>query len=80
MTPGSDKHRMTLATILKYFGMTMVAVYLAVGIAILFRVANFFNVPSQYSAPIGLCLIGYGVFRGYRLYQKYTKHHHESDN
>ena len=73
MNPGSEKYRKSLANIMKYTGMMMALTYVTAGITVLLPAHTFFILPRQYAAPLGLCLILYGVFRGYRLYKKYLQ-------
>ena len=71
MNPGSGKSRLTpFESIMKYFGVAMALIYVGVGFLLL-KANDSFNIPNQYAIPLGIVLIGYGVFRGYRLYQKY---------
>lgn len=63
----------TFDIVMKYLGILMATIYVTAGITILFRPHELFNIPKPYIAPLGLGLTGYGLFRGYRLYQKYFK-------
>jgi hypothetical protein len=56
---------------MKYFEGFMALVYLTIGIAILWKSDELFNMPSSYSLPLGIVMTAYGVYRGYRVYQKY---------
>lgn len=58
---------------MKYLGAVMVVLYVATGTAILMDKGNYFNVPDQYALPLGLAMIFYGIFRGYRNYRKYFR-------
>jgi hypothetical protein len=58
-------------TIMKYMGIIMAVLYVAVGIALLWRANELFNMPSKYALPLGGLLVLYGVFRGYRVIQKH---------
>ena len=72
MNPEPENYRMKLfERIMKYAGIMMALIYVAAGITVLLRSHSLFILPNQYAVPLGLCLIGYGAFRGYRLYQKY---------
>jgi hypothetical protein len=62
-----------LEAILKYLGLGMALIYIVAGVTILFRPQKLFNIPEAYVVPIGIALLGYGLFRSYRLYQKYHK-------
>lgn len=68
----SESYRMTtLAAVMKYFGIVMALLYVAAGITLLLQSHRLFEIPVQYAMPLGIGLIGYGAFRGYRLYHKY---------
>ncbi len=58
--------------ILKYFGILMMLVYEVVGVTLLIQPGRF-SIPKEYTFPLGIALMGYGVLRGYRVYQKYLK-------
>lgn len=58
--------------ILKYFGILMMLVYEIVGITLLIQPGRF-SIPKEYTFPLGIALMGYGVLRGYRVYQKYYR-------
>jgi len=57
--------------VMKYFGIIMALVYVIVGVLVIMHSSTLFNIPSPYSLPIGLMLVAYGAFRGYRVYTKY---------
>ncbi|MBS1559382.1 MAG: hypothetical protein JST69_11725 [Bacteroidetes bacterium] len=54
----------------KYFAVFMCLIYILVGAGLIWG-NGMFEVTSVYSVPIGLTLIIYGLFRAYRIYQKY---------
>jgi len=54
----------------KYFSALMSVIYVLVGAGLAWG-TGFFRVPSAYALPMGIFLILYGLFRGYRVYQKY---------
>lgn len=58
--------------ILKYFGILMMLVYELVGITLLIQPGRF-SIPKEYTFPLGIALMGYGILRAYRVYQKYYK-------
>ncbi len=60
-----------LQNLMRYLGFLMSLVYVFVGSAVVWRSEELFNIPGKYALPLGGLLIGYGVFRAYRLYQKY---------
>lgn len=55
-----------LAGFMHYFSLVMILVYLATGFAVLMAPAVFAEVPKIHKLPLGLLLIGYGVFRLYK--------------
>ena len=58
--------------IMKYLGLLMAVVYIAVGGLIIFvGPTTQFNIPDQYILPLGLALLAYGLIRGYRVYTKH---------
>jgi hypothetical protein len=64
---------------MKYAGIVMAIVYTMLGIFVLLR-GQSLNIPTSYAIAFGAFLIVYGVFRGYRVYDKYFKtESHESD-
>jgi hypothetical protein len=65
--------RVTFAIVMKYVGIGMALIYVVVGILVLSGSETFFQIPKPYITPIGLALVGYGLFRGYRLYTKYNR-------
>lgn len=56
---------------MKYFEVFMCVIYATLGIAVLLMSQELFTIPAVYSIPLGSTLIAYGIFRGYRVYQKY---------
>ena len=63
----------TFGAIMKGAEMIMSVVYVAVGVLVVWRAVDLFHIPNQYSMPLGSMLIAYGLFRTYRVYQKYFK-------
>jgi len=63
----------TFSEVMKYVSIAMALIYVVVGILVLSGSEKFFQIPKPYSLPIGLTLLGYGLFRGYRLYTKYNR-------
>jgi hypothetical protein len=59
--------------VIKYLAGAMAVLYIVIGTAILLRSPVFFNLPGRYSWMLGLLLIAYGIFRGYKVYQRYFK-------
>ncbi|HLZ16060.1 MAG TPA: hypothetical protein VKQ08_03435 [Cyclobacteriaceae bacterium] len=58
-------------SVIKYFAAFMCLAYVLLGAAMIWGSKEVFNVPNKYSLPMGSILMAYGVFRGYRIYQKY---------
>lgn len=66
-----------LAAALKYFGISMSIIYVTTGVAVIVTSRDLSAIPKPYVVPLGIGLLAYGIFRGYRLYQKYFKHNDE---
>lgn len=62
-----------METAMKYMGILMAVLYLVLGVIVLEGTNRLFNLPRNYALIFGIMLIGYGVFRGYRIYQKYFR-------
>lgn len=72
MKTESEKHRVTVFnSVMKYMSVAMAALYVATGVAILWDASWLFNTPRHYGLPLGSIMIVYGVFRGYRTFQKH---------
>lgn len=57
--------------VIRSFGLIVPLLYIGVGILILWNSAELFpKLPAKYSLPAGGLMIAYGIFRGYRVYQK----------
>lgn len=76
MRTDSDQYKMTpYEAVMKYVGMAVAIVYIVMGIAIAIRSQDhIFNLSPAYSLTLGILLILYGIFRGYRVY---TRHFHK---
>jgi hypothetical protein len=59
----------------KYFALFMSLIYLMLGAALLANSPFFATVPRKYTLIFGGLMIVYGLFRGYRTYQKYFTGH-----
>jgi hypothetical protein len=58
-----------LNNVLFIFKMVMSCFYVAIGLTFLFRSGGIAEViPAQYTPILGVLLIVYGLFRGYRAY------------
>jgi hypothetical protein len=68
-----DKHMTTFEVVMKYLGLLMAFIYLTVGVTVMLGSRELLNMPEPYIVLLGLGLISYGVFRGYRLYVKYFR-------
>jgi hypothetical protein len=53
------------------FGIVMVVLYIGLGTTIIFYPPGFLNLPGSYSTALGIMLIVYGIFRAYKIYQRY---------
>lgn len=62
-----------METVMKYLGILMAVVYLALGLMVLEGTNRLFNLPRTYALIFGIMLVGYGLFRSYRIYQKYFR-------
>lgn len=60
---------------MKYFAMFMAFIYVALGIFIL--VQQTYNL--AYKTPLGILLIGYGIFRVFNTYKKYSRGREKDD-
>jgi hypothetical protein len=71
---GPDRRVSTpLGTFIKYMSILMVILYVALGLLVLAGGGSLINVPDHYVLPIGTALLGYGIFRSYRIYVLYFK-------
>jgi hypothetical protein len=59
----------------KYFALFMSLIYLMLGAVMLADSPFFHNVSRKYTIVLGILMIVYGLFRGYRTYQKYFAGH-----
>ena len=73
MKSDSNQYMTTFEIVMKYLGILMSWIYVTAGITVLIRSRELFNIPQPYIVPLGFGLMSYGLFRGYRLYQKYFK-------
>jgi hypothetical protein len=62
-----------METAMKYMGIAMSAIYVILGAVVLDGNNRLFNLPRAYALILGSILILYGLFRGYRIYQKYYR-------
>jgi len=58
---------------MKYLGVLMALVYVAIGFAVIFTPNHLFNMQTKYALPLAGVFIAYGIFRGYNTYQKYRE-------
>ena len=73
MKTDSNPYMTTFEIVMKYLGILMALIYVTTGITVVYRSRELFNIPQPYVVPLGIGLISYGLFRGYRLYNKYFK-------
>ncbi len=59
--------------VMKYMETIMAIIYIIVGALIIWRSVELFNISNTYSLPLGSMLTVYGLFRAYRIYNKYYK-------
>jgi len=60
-----------MESVTKYFALFMSLIYLMLGAVMLAGSPFFSNIPRKYTLAMGVLMIIYGLFRGYRTYQKY---------
>lgn len=73
MKGSTDQNMTPFEVVMKYLGILMAFIYVTAGVTVMLRSRELFNIPQPYIVPIGIGLMSYGIFRGYRLYQKYFK-------
>jgi hypothetical protein len=67
-----ERQKLAIADLVsKCFGILMVVLYFIIGTTIIFRAPEMRNIPQHYAIIFGILLILYGIFRAYKLYQKY---------
>ena len=72
MKQTSDEFKITPGgAVVKYLGLFMAVVYTTVGGLVLMGPSTQFNIAEKYTLPLGISLLAYGLFRGYRVYTKY---------
>ena len=69
----NQQYTRTFEMVMKYGGILMALTYVGVGIIMLLRSRELFNTSKPYIVPLGIALMAYGLYRGYRLYLKYFK-------
>lgn len=73
MKHDTDQYMTMFDVVMKYVGILMASIYVAAGIMVLLKSGELFNVPRPYITTLGIALTVYGIFRGFRLYQKYFR-------
>ncbi|HEX6226633.1 MAG TPA: hypothetical protein VFZ52_19565 [Chryseolinea sp.] len=73
MKGGANQYMTTFEVVMKYLGILMAVIYVVGGVTVLVRSQTLTSIPEAYSTPLGAALMAYGLFRGYRLYQRYFK-------
>ena len=73
MKHDADQYVSMFDVVMKYVGILMASIYVLAGVAVISRSRELFHLPQQYVVPLGLALIVYGIFRGFRIYQKYFR-------
>jgi hypothetical protein len=68
----NGERKLTVAELVtKGFRIVMVVLYVIVGTTIIFKAQNIGNIPSSYALILGVFLIVYGLFRGYKVFRDY---------
>lgn len=73
MTKSERRVTTPLGAFMKYLSVLMVLLYVGLGLLILTDGNNIIDVPDAYAMPLGLALLGYGLFRSYRVYVHYFR-------
>ncbi len=60
-----------MEAVTKYFALFMSLIYLMLGAVMIGGSPFFSNIPRKYTLIMGVIMVVYGLFRGYRTYQKY---------
>lgn len=69
----NNRNTAALQTVMKFVGMLMALVYVALGTFMIISGTSSFNIPTRYAVPFGVLLVAYGTFRGYRIIHQYFK-------
>jgi len=64
-----------MESVIKYFALFMSLIYLMLGAVMIGGSPIFNGIPRKYTLIMGGAMIVYGLFRGYRVYQKYFASH-----
>ncbi|MBS1682485.1 MAG: hypothetical protein JST48_12300 [Bacteroidetes bacterium] len=64
-----------MQSVVKYFALFMCLVYIMLGAAMASGSPLFNNISRKYTLALGCIMIVYGLFRGYRVFQKYFSSH-----
>ena len=71
METETDEYKVTgMDMVIKYFGIIMAAAYICIGAALITR-PDLININGAYALPLGILLIAYGLFRAFKVYQRY---------
>ncbi|HEY9005312.1 hypothetical protein [Ohtaekwangia sp.] len=71
MKTESDEYKVTgMDMVIKYFGLIMAVAYIGIGAAVITR-PDIINIHGPYALPLGILLIAYGLFRAFKVYQRY---------
>lgn len=72
MKTGSDEYKTTgMEMVVKYLAVIMALAYVVIGALLIARSGSMVNITGKYTVPLGVILIGYGIFRCYKTYQRY---------
>lgn len=73
MEDKSDRRKLAVSGVVtKAFGILMVVLYIVIGTTIIFKAPVMMpRVKESYAIIFGVALVLYGLYRGYKYYQKY---------
>jgi hypothetical protein len=54
-------------------GIIMVVLYITLGTTIIFKASSIPSSQPLYTQLFGIVLVGYGIFRGFKVYTKYSR-------
>ena len=60
----------TSNNVIRYFNMVFAVTYVGMGIGAIWKHKELSQILNGYSIPFGILLIVYGLYRGYRVFQR----------
>jgi hypothetical protein len=72
-----ERQKLVAGLVKKGIGILMVVLYIVFGTTIIFRASEIQNLPTHYGIIMGVVLILYGLYRGYRLFKTQSTSHEE---